>query len=102
MAHSNPLMDVSPSARLVWLAALDEFRNWPALALNTLVCCVSGTIVGTAPYATGVAADAQDRLSMATSHPTASDRIVEPRRKNGCVEKFEDCARREGRVSIAC
>ena len=46
--------------------------------------------MGTAPYATGVAADAPDRLSQTTIHLTPSDRIVEPRRKNGGVKKFED------------
>jgi hypothetical protein len=29
-------------------------------------------------------------LSQATIHLTPSDRIVETRRKNGCVKKFED------------
>jgi hypothetical protein len=60
------------------------------LALNTLFWRVSGTIVGTAPYATSVAADAPDRLSQATIHLTPSDRIVEPCRKNGGVKKFEE------------
>ena len=46
--------------------------------------------MGTAPYAKGVAVDAPDRLSQATIHLMPSDRIVELRRKNGCVKKFED------------
>jgi hypothetical protein len=57
--------------------------------------------VGTAPYATGVAVDAPDRLSQTTIHLTPSDRIVEPRRKNGCVKKFEDLREARASMSIA-
>jgi len=70
------------------------------LALDTLFWRVSGTIVGTVPYATTVAADAPDRLSQATGHLTPSDRIVETRRKNGCVKKFEDVREAGASVSL--